>query len=171
MIVKGTNIAIGLPFTYQPGSDGRQASSERSEAYGAQMKDFVDQNRAALDEAGVIYANSPADGDLEDLQNLDNAPEVSTKISAFVSQDDKVFFATDGTADSAILCKTKVLEECNQNSSTKIDLEFVSDKDGKSIFKLPETITLESLAESGFVIAGFKKLTKNFHRSMEMNQK
>ena len=57
MVLEGTNVAIGLPFTYSPNDYFlRDPWRISSASYLAQMADFVRRQRSALEAAGVVIA-------------------------------------------------------------------------------------------------------------------
>jgi hypothetical protein len=58
MILEGTNVAIGLPFTYAPGDYRmRNPWAISSSSHLAQMADMVGRKRSELEEAGVIIVD------------------------------------------------------------------------------------------------------------------
>jgi hypothetical protein len=55
MVLEGTNVAIGLPFTYSPGDYFlRDPWKLSSASHLAQMADFIRRKRSELEEAGVV---------------------------------------------------------------------------------------------------------------------
>jgi hypothetical protein len=71
MLIDGTRIAVGLPFTYVPGDFApNEAENLGTAAHMARMADFVKRNRAALDAAGVVVAESAGDTDTASDRDL-----------------------------------------------------------------------------------------------------
>ena len=60
MIAEGTRIAVGLPFTYQPGDyDRRDPNDRATAAYLAKMADAAGTFREALVAAGIVLVEHP----------------------------------------------------------------------------------------------------------------
>jgi hypothetical protein len=71
MLIDGTRLAVGLPFTYVPGDFAPNgAENLGTAAHMARMADFVKRNRAALDAAGIVVAESATDTDTSSDRDL-----------------------------------------------------------------------------------------------------
>lgn len=60
MMIEGTNIVVGLPFSYSKDLRPRQADNLATAAYMTRMADFVARHRDTLDAAGILIAGEEA---------------------------------------------------------------------------------------------------------------